>query len=206
MRLTNVKCILSFKIIQGGGSVLEAEMKDIFFWYLDEKYMKVRVIEEKVIGKSRADVVAVLPDSIIGFEIKSDSDSYQRLPKQIKFYDKFFDHNYIVVGKTHRRSVGEFVPEHWGIICIFDDENGKPRVEVLREAALNKKCKMRWQLSFLWRSELSHIQTLNNLYKYANKSKLYVIKYLIEKVEPPLLKEQLCEELFERDYILYEEE
>lgn len=46
--------------------MLEMEMKDAFFWYLDSKYEKVRVIEEKVIGKSRADVVAVLPDRIIG--------------------------------------------------------------------------------------------------------------------------------------------
>lgn len=186
--------------------MLEMEMKDVFFWYLDEKYAKVRVIEEKVIGKSRADVIAILPDYIIGFEIKSDSDSYQRLPKQIKFYDKFFDNNYIVVGKTHKRRVSEFVPEHWGIICIFENDDGKPSVEVLREAGFNKKCKMRWQLSFLWRSELAHIQAKNKLYKYANKSKLFVIKYLIEKIEQPLLKQQLCEELFERDYSVYDEE
>lgn len=37
--------------------MLEMEMKDAFFVF-GSKYEKVRVIEEKVIGKSRADVVA----------------------------------------------------------------------------------------------------------------------------------------------------
>lgn len=84
--------------------MLEMEMKDAFFWYLDSKYEKVRVIEEKVIGKSRADVVAVLPDRIIGYELKSDSDSYQRLLTQVKDYDKFFDFNYLVVGESHKKT------------------------------------------------------------------------------------------------------
>lgn len=181
--------------------MLEMEMKDAFFWYLDSKYEKIRVIEEKVIGKSRADVVAVLPDSIIGFELKSDSDSYQRLLTQVKDYDKFFDLNYLVVGESHKKHAAEHVPEHWGIVTVSENTG----VKILREAKPNKKAKMRWQLSLLWRSELLNIQLENRLHKYNNKSKYFVIKYLMEKVETEKLKRQICNELFERDYTLLPE-
>ncbi len=186
--------------------MLESEMKDAFFWYLDGVYEKVRVIEEKVIGKSRADMVAVLPDRLIGFELKSDSDSYQRLATQIKDYDKYFDYNYLVVGKTHRKQAAKHVPNHWGIICISEvEDSGAAAVETLKEAQPNPKLKMRWQMSLLWRSEMANIQRLNGLYKYSGKKRLHVINYIIESVEKELLKKQLCDELFERDYSVFEE-
>ncbi len=179
--------------------MLEIEMKDDFFWYLDCNHEKIRVMEEIVIGKSRADVMAVLPDGIIGYELKSNGDSYTRLPTQTRDYDRFFDRNYLVVGESHRKNAHKHVPQHWGIICI---PNVGQNIEVLREAESNKKAKMRWQLSLLWRSELLNIQIMNGLRKYSNKSKYYAIKYLMDSVEPSILKKQLCNELFEREYDL----
>ena len=43
--------------------------------YLEAKYGKVRIIEEKQMGSSRADIVMILPDEIAGIEIKSDADT-----------------------------------------------------------------------------------------------------------------------------------
>lgn len=177
--------------------MLETDMKEDFFWYLDSKFEKIRVMEEVVIGKSRADVMAVLPDELLGFELKSNGDTYARLPSQTKYYDKYFDRNYLVVGETHRKNAHKHVPSHWGIIMIPDVGND---IRVLREAEKNPKAKMRWQLSLLWRSELMNIRLENGLYKYADKSKLFVIKYMIEKLDEQTLKRALCQELFEREY------
>lgn len=179
--------------------MLETDMKEDFFWFLDGSHEKIRVMEEVVIGKSRADVVAVLPDMLVGYELKSNGDSYTRLSTQTRDYDKYFDKNYLVVGETHKKNAHLHVPEHWGIICI---PNVGRDITVLREAKDNSKIKMRWQLSLLWRSELLNIQLANGLHKYKDKNKLFVIKYLIEKVELALLKGQLCNELFERDYTI----
>lgn len=183
--------------------MLEHEMKDTLFWYLDGLYEKIRILEEKEIGKSRADVVAVLPDKLIGFEIKSDSDTYTRLLTQVKDYDKYFDENYLVVGKTHVKAE-DHVPSYWGIITIEDDGTA-PKTEVRRKAEKNPKLKMRWQMDFLWRREMLNIQQKNGLYKYSGKKRYHVIKYIMDSVDESLLKIQLCDELFERDYTQFDE-
>ena len=57
----------------------------------------------------------------------------------------------------------------------------------------------------LWRPELAHIQELNQLPKYKQKSKEFVIEKILLKVEKERLKEQISGELFERDYNEIEE-
>ena len=60
-------------------------------------------------------------DCITGYEIKSDLDNYSRIDYQVYYYDKFFNENYIVVGKSHEISVADRVPAYWGIIVISAD-------------------------------------------------------------------------------------
>ena len=47
-----------------------------FIW--EEIYGKNRILEEQVMGQSRADMVMVVYDALYGIEIKSDADSYAR--------------------------------------------------------------------------------------------------------------------------------
>ncbi|MCF0237669.1 MAG: hypothetical protein HUK24_03635 [Sphaerochaetaceae bacterium] len=56
------------------------------------------------------------------------------------------------------------------------------------------------KMSLLWRPELVHIQEMNQLPKYKQKSKEFVIEKILLKVEKESLKGQISEELFERDY------
>ena len=56
------------------------------------------------------------------------------------------------------------------------------------------------KIEILWRPELAHIQELNELPKYAQKSKAFVQEVLVERVEPSRLSIQISDELFERDY------
>ena len=82
--------------------LLDADIREPLFYYLEQYYGKVRFLEEKVTGKARADVVMVLPEKVCGIEIKSDADSYTRLAAQVRNYDKYYDENYLVVGSTQR--------------------------------------------------------------------------------------------------------
>ena len=74
----------------------DKDIRDPLFDFLEERYHKIRIIEEKQMGRSRADIVMVTEDSVFGIEIKSDADSYTRLNRQVKDYDRFFDYNYVV--------------------------------------------------------------------------------------------------------------
>ncbi len=94
----------------------DKDIREPLFEYLEERYGKIRILEEKCMGKSRADVVMVRPGLLVGIEIKSDADTYARLKRQTKDYDRFCDENYVAVGSTHAMHVGEHIPAWWGII------------------------------------------------------------------------------------------
>ncbi len=177
----------------------DTDIREPLFNFLEEKYGKIRIFEEKNIGRSRADVIMITDGFLYGIEIKSDADTYQRLDRQIKDYDLFGDFNYVVVGSTHASHVGEHVPDYWGIISVENTEYGID-FYILREPKQNEHMSLRCQMTFLWRFELAHIQELNQMYKYAGKSKLFVIDKIMETVETERLKRQMTDELFERDY------
>lgn len=183
--------------------LLDADIREPLFDYLEQRYEKVRFLEEKVTGKARADIVMVLPDKVCGIEIKSDADTYTRLADQVKNYDRYYDENYIVAGSTHAWHVEEHVPKHWGIITV-ELIKGKVDFYRVREAQPNPKMKLKNKLSLLWKSELAHIQAKAGMPKYANKSKKFIAEKLIEQVPAETLQEQISEELFERDYTIYE--
>lgn len=96
----------------------DKDIREPLFDFLDESYGKIRIIEEKTMGRSRADVVMVTPDSLFGIEIKSDADTYARLSGQVKDYDKYYDYNFVVVGTSHAMHIREHVPEYWGVITV----------------------------------------------------------------------------------------
>lgn len=181
----------------------DQDIREPLFDFFDEKFGKVRIIEEKQIAKSRADVMLVLEEKLIGVEIKSDADIYARLARQVKDYNKFFDYNYVVVGSSHSKHIEEHVPEYWGIIEAISKEESV-EFNVLREPEINKRAqrtyKMKRKLSILWRPELSHIQEINGMPKYKQRSKDFVITKIMEKVPWDLLHKQISEELFQRDY------
>ena len=181
----------------------DQDIREPLFDFFDEKFGKVRIIEEKQIAKSRADVMLVLEEKLIGVEIKSDADTYARLARQVKDYNKFFDYNYVVVGSSHSKHIEEHVPVYWGIIEAISKEESV-EFNVLREPEINKRAqrtyKMKRKLSILWRPELSHIQEINGMPKYKQRSKDFVITKIMEKVPWDLLHRQISEELFQRDY------
>jgi len=181
----------------------DQDIREPLFDFFDEKFGKVRIIEEKQIAKSRADVMLVLEEKLIGVEIKSDADTYARLARQVKDYNKFFDYNYVVVGSSHSKHIEEHVPEYWGIIEAISKEESV-EFNVLREPEINKRAqrtyKMKRKLSILWRPELSHIQEINGMPKYKQRSKDFVITKIMERVQWDLLHRQISEELFQRDY------
>ena len=148
--------------------LLDADIREPLFDYLEQHHGKVRFLEEKVTGKARADVVMVLPDKICGIEIAA-----------------------------------EHVPAYWGIISV-ELIKGEIDFYRVRDAKPNPKAKLKNKMSLLWKSEFSHILAENKMPKYAQKSKKFISEKLLNKVPEEVLHEQISEELFERDYTIYD--
>ena len=177
----------------------DKDIREPLFDFLEEAYGQVRILEEKTMGKSRADVVMVTPNALFGIEIKSDADTYARLGRQVKDYNQYYDYNYVVAGTSHALHVEEHIPEWWGVITA---ELVEDTVDfyILRRPKRNPKVNWKKKISILWRPELAHIQEMNGLPKYKEKSKLFVAGKILERIPEETLQAQLCEELFERDY------
>lgn len=177
----------------------DKDIREPLFEFLEDRYGKVRLLEEQVMGQSRADIVMVVPKALYGIEIKSDADTYARLERQVRDYNLYYDYNMVVVGTRHAAHIEEHVPDWWGIITVEQDGE-KTDLCLMREAQENPQMDWSHKIEILWRPELAHIQELNRMYAYKQKSKRFVADKIVETVEPELLGEQLSEELFERDY------
>ena len=180
----------------------DKDIREPLFDFLEDSYGKVRIIEEKTMGRSRADLVMVTETGLVGIEIKSDADTYARLASQVKDYDRFYDSNIAVVGSSHGIHIKEHVPDHWGIITV-EEVDGAPDFYMLRKPGQNPNLKLENKLKILWRPELSQLQQKYGMAKYKEKSKSFVIDKICSLVPDIIpmneLSEAISSILFERD-------
>lgn len=177
----------------------DKDIREDLFDFLEETYGKVRIIEEKTMGRSRADIVMVTEKALAGIEIKSDADTYTRLTTQVKDYDKFYDYNIAVVGASHGLHIKEHVPDYWGIITV-EEVDDTLDFYMLRKPERNPKMKLANKLKFLWRPELLQIQEKYEMPKYKDKSKDFVIEKICTLIPEDELSQTVSDILFERDY------
>ncbi len=182
----------------------DKDIREPLFLFLEERFEKIRIFEEKSLGRVRVDAVMVTADALYGIEIKSDADTYTRLARQVRYYDRYYDRNILVVGSSHAAHAAEHVPAWWGIISVEARPDRSVDFYVVRGAADNPKVRAELKIQILWRPELNHLLEKNKLPKYKQKSKHFVQMKLLEKVPPETLWPQICDELFERDYTHYD--
>ncbi len=177
----------------------DKDIREPLFEFLEEQYGKVRIIEEKMMGRSRADVVMVTEEALFGLEIKSDADTYARLARQIKDYSRYFDYNYVVVGTSHAAHIAEHVPDHFGIITA-EYVSDCLDLYILRKPQKSPDLEMSSKIQILWRPELNELLRENGLPAYRQKGKQFVRQILTDSIDPELLNRQISGQLFERDY------
>ncbi len=186
----------------------DREIREPLFDYLEEYYGRIRILQEKMMGRSRADIVMVLPESLCGIEIKSDADTYRRLAGQVRDYDQYYDYNIVAAGASHAMHIREHVPEYWGIITVEYAETGWD-FYFFRRPAKNPKRNLQKKMEILWRPELALIQQKHALPKYKDKSRDFVTRKILERVPDGISEAELSREissiLFERDYTTVKE-
>ena len=184
--------------------IYDKDIREPLFDFLDERFGKNRILEEKIIGSSRADVVMVTPEAIYGIEIKSDADTYARLKSQVKDYDKYYDMNFVVVGTSHAAHIEEHVPDYWGIITVEEVVNNRD-FYILRRPKPNPEVTWKRKLEMIWRPEIAVLQDEFKMPKYREKSKKFVLTKVLErlengKIDPKEFTLKMNELLIQRDY------
>jgi len=113
-------------------------------------------------GKNRADI-AVVNGLMIGYEIKSDTDSLYRLEKQIKSYNEIFDEINIIVGLRHFKNICKNLPEWWGIITVEKISKNSVKFNLVRKPRRNKNILPTSIARLLWRDEVIRLLKQKNV-------------------------------------------
>ena len=103
-------------------------------------------------GKYRADI-AVINGHLVGYEIKSDEDSFSRLGEQIKAYSDVFDRVTVIIGTKHAKAIRFHVPDWWGIVVAHGGPRGGVSFETVFSPRTNPKVDPFSVAQLLWKSE-----------------------------------------------------
>src|ERR1700733_2509791 len=84
-----------------------------------------RIVEEMGVwsGSVRIDI-AVVNGSLSGYELKSERDTLERLPRQVRLYGHVFDFLHLVVGKRHVEKAKAMIPDWWGVKIAIAGSTG----------------------------------------------------------------------------------
>lgn len=104
-------------------------------------------------GACRVDV-AVINGAIHGFEIKSDSDTLDRLPSQAQAYGAVLDRATLVAGVKHVERAMLMIPIWWGVRVATPGPRGGIEFPVVRRNRQNSAISAVAVAELLWRPEV----------------------------------------------------
>ncbi|KZN96481.1 hypothetical protein AZI98_08595 [Aeribacillus pallidus] len=135
----------------------DQDIRKVLLEELNKKYYhdpETRIVNEMGIhnGRSRVDI-AVINGILHGYEIKSESDTLTRLPRQMDYYNRLFERMTIVVDKKYFEEVKELVPHWWGIILVNKTNTGVRLVQKRKGRKVASQDK-ELLLNLLWKKEL----------------------------------------------------
>lgn len=160
--------------------------------YLHSKVLKehedmndAKIIDELKLCQGEAIIdIAVFNGSINGYEIKSDSDTLERLPKQMEIYNKVFNKMTIVTGEKYIDNIFNIVPEWWGIIKVINGTSKIDNFAVVRENKENKYIDSTALIQLLWKDEILELLDLFNIKSgVKSKSKKSLWKITSDNIE-----------------------
>ena len=109
------------------------------------------IVEEFGCNSARADV-AVINGSLHAFEIKSDSDSLDRLPSQIEAYRGVFEYVTLVCGRRLLDRARSSVPDWWGLQKA-EYKGGRVTLHKVKAPKLNPSQDALALAGMLWKAE-----------------------------------------------------
>ncbi len=129
-------------------------------------------------GVARVDV-AVVNGSLHGYEIKSDSDTLDRLPAQIEIYGLVLDRATLVVGQRHADKAMDIVPPWWGVKIATEGPRGGIQLRDKRRPRMNANIDPLAVAELLWSTEAKEVlRDLEYSEKDLRKPRAYLYREL----------------------------
>ena len=128
-------------------------------------------------GKCRADI-AIINGHLIGYEIKSDVDSLNRLRSQVITYNAVFDNSSLILAERHLDEAIEIISDWWGVILVKEIDKNIVVFNQVRPPHQNVNINDYSVAQLLWRSEAQEVlsslgikgtrlrEKRSNLYRY----------------------------------------
>ena len=139
-------------------------------------------------GYVRIDI-AVINGLFHGYEIKSDMDTLQRLPRQAEYYSNVFDEMILVTTPKYIEQVQKIIPSWWGIKYY----NTLNELITIRNCSCNNYVDPYSRLTLLWKDELIELLCQYSDKKYKSKTKFALIDIIIKKVPHDIIIEHTRE-------------
>lgn len=149
-------------------------------------------------GAIRIDL-AVVNGLLHGYELKSDHDRLDRLPRQCDTYNGIFDRVTLVVGARLAKRAIQMVPVWWGIELAEFDPSGRVRFTTQRDPVENPALDPLAIAKLLWRDEaLALLTELGHSRGLFSKPRSHVYAKLAEVADLQLLQYRVRDRLRNR--------
>jgi hypothetical protein len=113
-----------------------------------------RIVEELGVERGAARIdVAVITDRLLGYEIKSDRDTFDRLSNQIHAYNRVFDEITLVTGSSLLDDALRLLPSWWGVMAVENHSAGVAELRIVRPARENPAQDALSVAMMLWKTE-----------------------------------------------------
>ena len=162
----------------------------------------VQIFEELGVqhGNARIDL-AIVNGIMHGYEIKSDCDTLERLPEQVKEFNTVFDKLTLVVGKRHLYQAMHIVPDWWGVKIAKVDVDNEVFFQTIRKAEINPMPLGISIARLLWKDEALNILEKRNIAEgIRSKPREMIYKRLVDSLDIKTLQKYVRSLLIDREY------
>lgn len=130
-------------------------------------------------GAGRIDI-ALINGELHGYELKSDQDTLQRLPRQIPIYGSVLDRVSLITTSSHIALAEALVP-HWWEIILAEPSDSCIRFRVVRLGSCNENVVAQDVVKLLWRDEaLTVLRELGAVDGMKSKPRKLIYKRICE--------------------------
>jgi hypothetical protein len=162
--------------------------------------LNTRLVEEMGIWSSTVRIdLAVINGELAGYELKSNSDTLDRLPYQVEIYSKVFDRVTLVVGDRLADKAVKVIPSWWGC-TIATMRGGEVALRQRRKARKNPRLDAIVVAQMLWKIEALELLAKRGLDKgWRSKPVNALCDRIAATVPLPVLCEYVRETLKRRE-------